>query len=79
MHLIKNNLSKEHVLAIFDQKYETELHTDACIDGYKAVLLQKSAQDGLRHPKHDMSKKISDAERQYTSYEVEVLAIIHGL
>ena len=74
-HLIKSILSKEPVLAIFDQKYETELHTD----DYGAVLLQKSPEDGLMHPTYYMSKKTSDAERKYTSYELEVLAIIQAL
>ena len=48
------------------------MHTDASINGYGAVLLQKSSDD-------NMSKRITDSERKYTSYELEVLAVIEAL
>ena len=38
--------------------------------------MQKSPQDGQYHPVHYMSKKTTDAERKYTSYELEVFAVV---
>ncbi|KAG5867576.1 hypothetical protein JTB14_033256 [Gonioctena quinquepunctata] len=53
-----------------------ELHTDASKYGYGAGLLQKSNEDGRFHPVYYMSKKTTPAEEKYSSYELEVLAII---
>jgi len=55
------------------------LHTDASIDGYGAVLIQRSPDDNLLHPVYYMSRKTKKEERNYTSYELEVLAIIETL
>ncbi|XP_061390803.1 uncharacterized protein LOC133326139 [Musca vetustissima] len=76
---LKQCMTNEPVLHIFNEKFETEVHTDASIDGYGAVLLQKSPDDNLLHPVYYMSRKTSDAERKYTSYELEVLAVIEAL
>ena len=76
---LKQILCDVPVLRIFDQNYETEVHTDASIDGYGAVLLQKSPEDNFLHPVYYMSKKTSNDERKYTSYELEALAIIQAL
>ncbi|XP_073811783.1 uncharacterized protein [Musca autumnalis] len=76
---LKEMMANQPVLNIFNQKYETELHTDASIDGYGAVLLQKSPDDGLLHPVYFMSRKTTEQERKYSSYELEVLAIVEAL
>ncbi|XP_053964372.1 uncharacterized protein LOC128867288 [Anastrepha ludens] len=76
---LKKCLSEKPVLSIFNQKFQTEVHTDASIDGYGAVLLQKLPEDGHLHPIYYMSKKTTEAERKYTSYELEVLAVIEAL
>jgi len=39
---LKILITQKPVLKIFHQQHETELHTDASIDGFGAVLLQKS-------------------------------------
>ncbi|XP_076661125.1 uncharacterized protein LOC143365000, partial [Halictus rubicundus] len=57
----------------------TELHTDASSDGYGAVLLQKACDEKVFHPVHYMSKKTTDAERKYSSYELELLAIVRAV
>ena len=44
-----------------------------------AVLLQKSKDDNHFHPIFCVSRKISDNERKYTSYEPEVLVIVEAL
>lgn len=77
--LLKQKLREDPVLKIFNYDKETELHTGACQVGYSAVLLQKDYVDGKFHPVYYMSRNTTDAERKYTSYEVEVLAIIEAL
>lgn len=67
------------MLGIYNQKYETELHTDALIDGFGAVLIQKSPDDGQLHPIYYISKKTTDAQRKFTSYELEILAVVEVL
>ncbi|GBL82029.1 Retrovirus-related Pol polyprotein from transposon 297, partial [Araneus ventricosus] len=75
----KQILSKEPVLCLYNPKSETEIHTDASIDGFGACLLQKSIVDNQLHPVYYMSRKTSDTERKYSSYELEVMAVIEAL
>ncbi|GBM28379.1 Transposon Tf2-9 polyprotein [Araneus ventricosus] len=76
---LKQILSKEPVLCLYNPKSETEIHTDASIDGFGACLLQKSIVDNQLHPVYYMSHKTSDTERKYSSYELEVIAVIEAL
>lgn len=76
---LKNILTTEPVLSIYDPKCETEVHCDACLDGYGAALMQKSMADNQLHPVYFYSKKTTAAERKYCSYELEVLAVINAL
>jgi len=73
------DLSCGPVLKIFSQTSETELHTDACKDGFRPVLLQKSSDDNKLHPVYYMSRKTTETESRYTSYELEVLAVVRAL
>jgi len=58
----------------------TELHTDASQWGFGAVLLQTDDNDGNRlHPIGYMSKKTSEAQQKFHSYELEVLVIVEAL
>ncbi|GFV79637.1 hypothetical protein TNCV_1724621 [Trichonephila clavipes] len=76
---LKRLLCQKPVLGIYRQNCETEIHTDASIDGLAAVLLQRFPDDNSLHPIYYMSRKTSETERKYTSYELEVLAIIEAL
>ncbi|GFY24540.1 transposon Tf2-11 polyprotein [Trichonephila clavipes] len=76
---LKRLLCQKPVLGVHRQNCETEIHTDASIDGLAAVLLQRSPDDNSLHPRYYMSRKTSKTERKYTSYELEVLAIIEAL
>ncbi|GFX67742.1 retrovirus-related Pol polyprotein from transposon 297 [Trichonephila clavipes] len=76
---LKYLLSQQPVLSIFNQNSPTEIHTDSSIDGLGAVLLQKFKHDNQFHPVFYMSKKTSDHERKYTSFELEVLAVVEAL
>ena len=73
---LKDVLSEEPVLLIYNPEYETELHTDASREGYGAILFQRSPEDRQLHPVYYMSRKTTPAEKQYSSYELEMLALI---
>ncbi|GFY70397.1 retrovirus-related Pol polyprotein from transposon 297 [Trichonephila inaurata madagascariensis] len=75
---LKEISTSNPVLHIFKPAKKTELHTDASQQGYGAVLLQE-ADDGRLHPVYYMSKKTNAAEEKYSSYELEVLAIVAAL
>ncbi|GFX23384.1 transposon Tf2-11 polyprotein [Trichonephila clavipes] len=75
---LKKLLTESPVLSIFKQGRTTELHTDASQQGYGAVLLQE-AEDGKLHPVQYMSQKTTPAEEKYSSYELEVLAVVNAL
>ncbi|GFS59564.1 transposon Tf2-6 polyprotein [Trichonephila clavipes] len=75
---LKKILSEGPILHLYKYGRKTELHTDACKQGYGTILLQE-AEDGKLHPVYYMSKKTNTAEEKYDSYELEVLAIINAL
>lgn len=74
---LKDKLCSEPVLKLFNPELVTELHTDASIDGYGAVLLQNH--QNCFHPVFYLSFKTTEQERKYCSYDLEVLAIIRSL
>ncbi|GFY04961.1 retrovirus-related Pol polyprotein from transposon 17.6 [Trichonephila clavipes] len=71
-------MSEGPILHLYKYGRKTELHIDACKQGYGAILLQE-AEDGKLHPVYYMSKKTNTAEEKYDSYELKVLAIINSL
>ena len=78
--LLKDALSKQPVLRLYTHRAITELHTDASIAGYGAILMQKSFDgDDKFHPVYYASGKTTAAEEKYCSYELEVLAIVKAL
>ncbi|GBM43296.1 Retrovirus-related Pol polyprotein from transposon 297 [Araneus ventricosus] len=76
---LKLMLAEKPVLRIYNPNYETELHTDASLEGYGAILMQKSPDDKNFHPTYYISKKTTDAEKKYSSYELESLAVIEAV
>ena len=76
---LKLKLTTEPVLTLYNPKALTEVHTDASMFAYGAVMLQKSSDDQEFHPVEYMSRKTSATEQKYHSYELEVLAIINAL
>ncbi|GBN87944.1 Transposon Tf2-6 polyprotein [Araneus ventricosus] len=54
---LKLMLAEKPVLRIYNPNYETELHTDASLEGYGAILMQKSPDDKNFHPTYYMSSK----------------------
>lgn len=75
---LKFMLVNKPVLHLYRVGAETELHTDASMHRYGAILLQRSSDDGAMHPIYYASKT-TPAEEKYTSYELEVLAIVKSL
>lgn len=76
--MLKQILITQPVLAIYSPKLATELHCDASSHGYGSVLLQKQA-DGKFHPVSYFSKRTTQAESRYHSFELEALAIVYSL
>lgn len=78
---LKQCLSAAPVLNIYNpETSHTELHTDASQFGFRAVLLQANDSDDSRlHPICYMSKKTSEAQQKFHSYELEVLTIVEAL
>lgn len=75
---LRDKLSEFPVLAIYSPLHETELHCDASKLGYGSVLIQRK-DDGHFHPIFYFSKRTSDEESRYHSYELETLSIVYAL
>lgn len=76
---LKAALGSAPVLKLYNPKAVTEVHTDASMHGYGAVLLQRDFDDREFHPVQFMSRKTKPFEEKLHSYELEVLAIIEAL
>lgn len=72
-----NMLTDELVLTIFDPQHPKELHTDASMDSYGAILLRKI--DNKPHVVEYYSKQTSPPESRYHSYELETLAVFNSI
>lgn len=70
-------LTNEPVLSIYDPDLDVELHTDASAIGYGAILLQKK--EGKMRAVAYFSKRTTDAESKYHSYELETLAVVNAV
>lgn len=71
-------LSKRPFLTIFDPVLETELHTDASSIGFGAILFQRQVDNELRVIAY-FSKRTSNDESKYHSYELETLAVYYAV
>lgn len=76
--LLNKKLSKAPVLVIYSSTAYTELHTYASASGYGAILFQRQ-NDCTLHPTFYYSKRPTDAESKYHSFELEALAIVYAL
>lgn len=75
---VKDLLINRPVLALYDPKAVTELHTDACKDGLAGILLQRNL-SGVLQPVSFFSRKTTVDERKLHSYELETLAVVASL
>ncbi|CAH2105272.1 unnamed protein product [Euphydryas editha] len=76
-HNIIQILTSEPVLTIFDPELPVELHTDASSEGYGAILLQRK--NNLLHVVEYFSRRTSETESRYHSYELETLAVVRAV
>jgi len=76
--LLKKELVSYPVLALYNPAAETELHTDACSQGFGGVLLQKQ-ETGKFTAVAYYSQTTNAAESKYHSYELEMLAIVRAV
>lgn len=75
---LKAKLLKAPVLAIYSPKAHTELHCDASAHGFGAILFQQQPNRKL-HPIFYFSKRMTEPESRYHSFELETLAIVYAL
>lgn len=75
---IKSLLLSSPVLALYSPSDLTELHCDASSHGYGGILMQKK-KDNEWHPVFYFSKRKTDTESRYHSFELETLAIINAI
>ncbi|XP_014256467.1 uncharacterized protein LOC112126102 [Cimex lectularius] len=70
---IISKLTSEPILMIFNPKYPIEVHTDASSLGYGAILLHKGKPRAVAY----YSRRTTDTESRYHSYELETLAVVN--
>lgn len=70
-------LTSEPVLTIFDPDLPVELHCDASSEGYGAIVIQKK--NGMPHVIAYFSRRTTDCESRYHSYELETLAVVRAV
>ena len=75
---LKLQLISEPVLQLYNPAAKTELHTDASAMGVGAMLLQEG-NDGKMHLVYCISKKTTDAEKNYHSSKLELMAVVWGI
>lgn len=75
---LKRRLIERPILAIYNPKLDTELHTDASKLGLGGILLQKQENNKLK-PVMFYSRQTTKEEQRYHSYELETLAIVNSL
>jgi len=76
--MLKDRLMDTPILSIYSPHDETELHCDASAAGFGAILMQKKA-DRKFHPIFYFSKRTTEIESKYHSFELETLSIIYAL
>ena len=75
---VKLALQQAPVLALPDLSKSFEVVTDASQEALGGILMQKNDMDVL-HPVAYESRKLTPAERNYTTGEQELLAVVHAL
>ena len=75
---LKTHLISKPILATYSPEAETELHCDASITGYGAMLLQRQPDDVFQ-PVSCFSQRTTPAKAKYHSFELECLAVVYAL
>ncbi|MGL5708461.1 MAG: reverse transcriptase domain-containing protein [Aeromonas sp.] len=74
---LKYYLTNEPILRLPNFKYDFIVTTDACIDGISAILTQK--ENGVEYAIYFASRITNKHERNYTTFELEGLAIMFAI
>lgn len=74
---LKAAFTKAPLLCYFDHEKESLMHTDASGFAISAIFSQIQ-EDSHPHPVAFYSRKLSSAERNYTTHDAELLAIVEG-
>lgn len=74
---LKEQICSKPALKIFNPKLETRIYTDASREGYAGILTQ--CENNLESPVAFFSKQTTDPEKNYHSFELELLAIVKTL
>lgn len=74
---LKETLTSDSVLTIFDPNKECLLYTDASRDGIAGILMQDTELG--EKPVHFYSRQTTKDEKKYHSFELELLAIVQSL
>ena len=77
--MLKSMLMSDPVLITPDFSRPFELQVDASLRGVGAVLLQRNPQIGVLHPISYYSRKLKTYQENYTTIELEALALILAL
>lgn len=77
-NVLKERLIERPVMAVYDDKFETELHTDASKLGIAGILMQRNA-EGIIRPVAYYSRKTTKDEQKFHSFDLETLAVIASL
>ena len=75
---IKRTLADRSVLAIYDPKLETEVHTDKSAICLGAILFQ-THESGKRIVAYSIPHKTIPEEQKYHSYDLEILTVFTAL
>lgn len=75
LNILKEALTRAPILALYNPYNKIELHCDANAGGFGVILMQRK-KDGKMHPIFYYSKRTTETESKYTSFELEMLAII---
>ncbi|KAK2557546.1 Retrovirus-related Pol polyprotein from transposon 17.6 [Acropora cervicornis] len=71
---LKEGLSSDTFLVYFDPTAEHQVHVDGCPLGISATLVQRESSDKGWRVVQYASRALSDAERNYSQIELEMLA-----
>lgn len=77
--VLKEKLVSRPVLALYDPKLETELHTDASSLGVGGILMQWQKETRVLKPVAYFSRQTTAEEKHLHSYELEALAVVCSL
>lgn len=77
--ILKDKLVERPILALYNPKLDTELHTDASALGVSGILLQWQENPRTLKPVAYFSRQTTPEEHHLHSYELETLAIVCSL